>query len=260
MLSNPTIPASVPSRAVHIHVHAADGEQVVLRSPALHDAAGSLLLPEAQWWAELDADGEATLTVPCTDTATITPLDWSYAVSWSVGLAVPRGSASVPDGVGTLEFEGVFTPDGAAASGAVSYATSAQLAAEAAARVAADATKASTASVTTISDGLATLDAAITGEGGVGERLDGIEDGTSTLTSVTTSGTGTFGAAISTVVGGVTVGGENFFLPIRFGGRASYANFPQTGTWAVGDVVIASDGKWWLCTVAGTPGTWVAAS
>lgn len=41
------------------------------------------------------------------------------------------------------------------------------------------------------------------------------------------------------------------------GGTASGA--PVTGTFAVGDFVIAQNGKVWICTVAGTPGTWVDA-
>lgn len=39
------------------------------------------------------------------------------------------------------------------------------------------------------------------------------------------------------------------------GGTAAVA--PTTGTFAVGDFVIARTGKVWICTVAGTPGTWV---
>ncbi len=31
---------------------------------------------------------------------------------------------------------------------------------------------------------------------------------------------------------------------------------PTTGTHAVGEAVIAQDGFWWICTAAGTPGTW----
>ncbi len=41
------------------------------------------------------------------------------------------------------------------------------------------------------------------------------------------------------------------------GGTASGA--PVAGTFAVGDFVIDQTGKIWVCTVAGTPGTWVAA-
>lgn len=42
------------------------------------------------------------------------------------------------------------------------------------------------------------------------------------------------------------------------GGTASGA--PTTGTFAAGDYVIAQDGHVWICSVAGSPGTWVDAS
>ncbi|MFN2466142.1 MAG: beta strand repeat-containing protein [Candidatus Dormibacteria bacterium] len=42
------------------------------------------------------------------------------------------------------------------------------------------------------------------------------------------------------------------------GGIASGA--PTTGTFAVGDFVVDQTGKVWVCTVAGTPGTWVSAA
>jgi hypothetical protein len=45
--------------------------------------------------------------------------------------------------------------------------------------------------------------------------------------------------------------------PARFvGGTTSGA--PVTGTFAVGDYVIAQNAKIWVCAVAGSPGTWVA--
>lgn len=39
------------------------------------------------------------------------------------------------------------------------------------------------------------------------------------------------------------------------GGTATVA--PTTGTFAVGDFVVSQNGKMWVCTSAGTPGTWV---
>lgn len=42
------------------------------------------------------------------------------------------------------------------------------------------------------------------------------------------------------------------------GGTATGA--PVAGTFAVNDVVFAADGAIWICTVAGTPGTWVSSS
>lgn len=39
------------------------------------------------------------------------------------------------------------------------------------------------------------------------------------------------------------------------GGTVSGA--PSTGTFAAGDLVVAQDGKLWVCTTSGSPGTWV---
>lgn len=41
----------------------------------------------------------------------------------------------------------------------------------------------------------------------------------------------------------------------RYGG-ATTGGAPTTGTWAVGDHVKDQTGKEWICTAAGTPGTW----
>lgn len=37
---------------------------------------------------------------------------------------------------------------------------------------------------------------------------------------------------------------------------ATVMSAPTTGTWEVGDFVIAQQGTIWICVVAGTPGTW----
>ena len=45
--------------------------------------------------------------------------------------------------------------------------------------------------------------------------------------------------------------------PTRYvGGTVSGA--PLTGTFQVGDFIIDETGKVWICTVAGSPGTWTA--
>src|SRR5690348_11923677 len=46
--------------------------------------------------------------------------------------------------------------------------------------------------------------------------------------------------------------------PSRYAG-ATASGAPVTGTFAVGDFVVDQTGKIWICTVAGSPGTWVAA-
>lgn len=41
---------------------------------------------------------------------------------------------------------------------------------------------------------------------------------------------------------------------------ATATGSPTSGTFAVGDVVLDLSGKWWLCTGAGSPGSWIQAS
>jgi hypothetical protein len=81
---------------------------------------------------------------------------------------------------------------------------------------------------------------------------------------------GAYGSASSTKPGwieatrilsalqGVAIGGNfNSLSQLIFRGRQTTAGAPSSSTWSVGDVVIDSAGVLWLCTVAGTPGTWV---
>lgn len=52
------------------------------------------------------------------------------------------------------------------------------------------------------------------------------------------------------------IGAVGALVPTRFvGGTASAA--PTTGTFAVGDFVVTSNGRMLICTAAGSPGTWV---
>ncbi|WP_047893245.1 hypothetical protein [Micromonospora sp. RV43] len=55
-------------------------------------------------------------------------------------------------------------------------------------------------------------------------------------------------------------GGYNGLSPINFRGVRTVAGAPTTGTWITNDAVIDSAGALWVCTVAGTPGTWVTAA
>lgn len=244
----PTIPDTVPSRAVHIHIVGGAGGHVFLKSPALFDASGALILPATRWRATLDVSDEATITVPCTDTDTISPVGWAYKVTTSIAGVAPMGSLQVPAGGAALEFATaiqVGTPPAPAASYTTLAAHNAAVdtleaadTAEATARAAAD---------STLATGLDTLNTAIVGPGGVGERLTAIEGGTATLGTVNTTN-------------GATFGGLNFFEAVKIGGAFSYPGPPLTGTWEVGMLTVDSNARWWRCSVAGTPGTWVTAS
>lgn len=84
--------------------------------------------------------------------------------------------------------------------------------------------------------------------------------------------TATVGPSVSSVFGrsGAVVAGNADYLAVptggltgavsatRFvGGTATVA--PTTGTFAVGDFVVSQNGAVWVCTSAGTPGTWTQA-
>src|ERR1700686_977902 len=63
--------------------------------------------------------------------------------------------------------------------------------------------------------------------------------------------------------GGIVAG--NAFAPTGLTGATQITSFvggvatvaPTTGTFAVGDFVVSRNGKMFVCTAAGTPGTWV---
>lgn len=65
---------------------------------------------------------------------------------------------------------------------------------------------------------------------------------------ITVGNTGAFTAVGATGLTGAAVGG-------RFVG-ATASGAPTTGTFQAHDFVVTTDGRVWVCTVAGTPGTW----
>jgi hypothetical protein len=58
----------------------------------------------------------------------------------------------------------------------------------------------------------------------------------------------------------VTSGGTAPTVTRRWIGGLASTGAPTSGSWIAGDVVIDSAGAWYLCTVGGTPGTWVTSS
>lgn len=265
----PTIPASVPSRAVHINIVGGSAHVVTLESPALFDASGALVLPASRWRATLDADGEATLTVPRTDVDTISPTDWSYTVTTTLATLPPVMYLQVVDGVGDLEFASAVNV-GSPPSPASTYVTAAAFAAHEAATTAAIAAAAAAAAAQLVAhvaaedphgdraytdQTIAVLDAAVQT---LGTRVLAIEQGTAFLAGLQVVGDATISGGTLTAADAV-MGGINFLLPLRFGGLLTYAGPPGDGTWETGTVVIGSTGILHLCTAAGTPGTWTSA-
>ena len=57
---------------------------------------------------------------------------------------------------------------------------------------------------------------------------------------------------------GVRAGGDyNGLTALNIRGLKTGTGPPSSGTWVAGDMVVDSAGDWHLCSVAGTPGTWV---
>lgn len=62
---------------------------------------------------------------------------------------------------------------------------------------------------------------------------------------------------IDPVTGVAAVGAKNGLTNLRFCGFKNTSGAPTTGTWAVGDLILDATKTWRLCSVAGTPGTWI---
>lgn len=87
--------------------------------------------------------------------------------------------------------------------------------------------------------------------------LQGQYAGGGTDTGTNLSLTGTLAVSgLSSLTGIANAGLTGAVSATRYvGGTATVA--PTTGTFAVGDFVVSQNGSAWVCTVAGTPGTWV---
>jgi hypothetical protein len=63
--------------------------------------------------------------------------------------------------------------------------------------------------------------------------------------------------ALDPTTGVAELGAKNSLSNVRVVGRRATPGAPTTGTWVAGDTAQDSRGAWFLCTVGGTPGTWV---
>lgn len=68
---------------------------------------------------------------------------------------------------------------------------------------------------------------------------------------------GTTRNVIDNVTGEAKLGSKNSLTNINFCGQLSVVGSPTTGTWAVGDCVMDSQGAFYVCNGAGTPGSWL---
>jgi len=95
--------------------------------------------------------------------------------------------------------------------------------------------------------------AAVLGLSGAGLGL-GAGGSTAADTLITRNGVGVVKVGDALQVAGLTGATQ----ASRYVG-ATASGAPASGTFAIGDFIIARDGKVWVCTTAGTPGTWTQA-
>lgn len=235
----------------------------------LSDPAGNVVYGRVNDRATLDGSGAFSLVVPANDSPDISPAGWLYRLDINARLASGgHGSLNrvrwieLPYDTPGATLDLADITDAVSVPVVVTYATAAGLTAEASARAAADSTlttavgaKANQTSVDALATSVTNLDGNVQD---LGARVQAVENGDAFLDELHVTNDAAVGGSLS-VTGPITTGGTNFFLPLRLGGRFSYAGPPQTGTWAVGDLTVDSDARWWLCTAAGMPGTWTTA-
>lgn len=66
-----------------------------------------------------------------------------------------------------------------------------------------------------------------------------------------------FSRVASALLGLRAGGSYNSLTAFTIRGQQAATGAPSAGTWVAGDAIVDSAGAWWLCTVGGTPGTWV---
>lgn len=277
-------PASVPTRNVHIELVSTGNAQLIFTWPALYDSSGALIMASASAVVTL-VNGEETVLLPCTDTATISPVDWAYSpLIKAAGMEANGYVLQVPAGVGDLEFA-TAVQVGSPPSPVATYVTQAVFAAYQASVAATYATIAALnlvdadvtaleGAVVTLQNGLTTLDNAVQVLGG---RVLAIENGTAFLAGLNVvTGPSNFSNSAVTITDGNLVvddgstgivqginselgyarlGGSNFLNPVYISGCLTYAGPPVGGTWIDGQVVIGSTGILWFRE----SGNWVSA-
>lgn len=124
-------PVTLATRQIHVDVrdatgNAAAGSVTFTNQFWLFDETGNVVLAPGSYTAAL-VNGEATVEVPATDAAGVTPTSRTVTVQIRVGAVRTSYAIEVPSGVGTLELADL--PPVATPPAVVTYATAAQLAA-----------------------------------------------------------------------------------------------------------------------------------
>lgn len=101
------------------------------------------------------------------------------------------------------------------------------------------------------------------GNEGVYTRAQEFKASSDTTVDITWTGS-KYAGGVAVEIKPYVISEQLYGKPVTHSGATAAARFvggtttssPATGTFAVGDFVIAQDGHLWICTAAGTPGTW----
>jgi hypothetical protein len=225
------IPETIATRHMHCRILDPTGALVTAGTItyrndwALYDPSGSVILSPGAYTADL-VDGEATVVIPATDAAGVSPSGRTVTVTIATPTWTTTYDIEVPSGNGILELSDL--PAAIHPPEVATYATAVALADHATA----------TAGVHGISDTTALIT-----EGD--ERLYNARPAAAHAESHAPGGDDQ-----------LRFGGINDAAWLRIGGRLTTTGAPTTGEWATGDAVIDAAGTWHLCTEGGDPGTW----
>lgn len=222
------------------------------RTVYLRGASSDVTITPHIYKATLDGMGRISIVLPVTNDSSYVPVGWEYTVSESLSgrsrqyvmpltADIDLARVSPIETVASLGTQ--YLPlNGGIISG--SLAVEGNLTAknrDVLAELTSTAAAASGAA-TTASGAATTANAALPKSGG------------------TVTGTLKVGAifTVDPTTGVATQGGKNGFAPLRFCGIKPTGGAPTVGTWEFGDVIMTTTGSTWLCTIAGTPGTWAS--
>ena len=244
------------------------------------DATGKVVLTQTAVTAYLDSTGSFSLTLPTTDNSGLVPLGWGYVLNVSVpGASGSLDPVYLPSALGSTVDVSALTesfaapapsgvsyyPDassppatGPSAGGGFLYAVNGTLYWLTGANV--PTVLAGTGSplpLTTLGDTL------YENSTPAPTRLPGNTSATKNFLTQTGTGTASAAPAWGTIAAGdvpqladyAPTGLTGATAATRYVG-ATTSGHPVTGTFAVGDFAPDQTGTIWICTAAGTPGTW----
>ncbi|MGW0550573.1 hypothetical protein [Streptomyces altiplanensis] len=226
-----------------------------------------------------DADGEWSVALVATDAVGFDPTGWTYHVgsghdSWHISLPAALGTVDLSDlidaGADGGQYVLVPGPLGPAGPSAYQVAVSNGFLGtetEWLASLQTDAQAYTTAAVSTHTtatdphgdrawaDNKFATALDLTTLNGTVNTIDGYLNDCLTRVAAIEQGSAFLAGAHFTAPVDIASGG---LAALRFVGRRTASGPPATGTWAAGDTVQDAAGAWWLCTAAGTPGTWAS--